>query len=79
MGHKEAITRERKLERRYDYVEIGARCWEDREKMLETLKVKGEGTTKNQWNLWFAKCCIEQYDALHATIKTNALRKVNVY
>jgi hypothetical protein len=26
MGHKEAITRERKLERRYDYVEIGARC-----------------------------------------------------
>jgi hypothetical protein len=29
--------------------------------------------------LWFAKCCIEQYDALHATIKTNALLWVNVY
>jgi hypothetical protein len=26
MGHKEAITRERKLERRYDYVERCARC-----------------------------------------------------
>ncbi len=29
MRHKEAITREKKLERRYDYVERGARCWED--------------------------------------------------
>jgi hypothetical protein len=26
LGHKEAITRERKLQRRYDYVERGARC-----------------------------------------------------
>jgi hypothetical protein len=73
LGHKEAITRERKLQRRYDYVERGARCWEDWKKMLETLKVKGENITKIQWNLWFAKCWIEQYDTLDATIKTNAL------
>ncbi len=70
---QQKITRERKLERRYNYVGRGARCWEDWEKMLGTQKVKGKGITKIQWNLWFAKCYIEQYNALHATIKTNAL------